>query len=288
MAPWQDFLKNNSDTLLQTGMGLIGGRTASEQASMGLQGFQQGRKMNRTMQFLQEKNPELAQAVQSGALDAGDAFKIHMQQQAEASKPKNPWMAVGGSLFNTENQSFLTPPEKPADLPSSVDEYNFAKSQGFNGSYMDYKAAQKPVTNINNVQLPAEVGARIGLGDKFLADVPTIEAEIKAGKTNGIMGGAALAAGVGDAGSIWRKIETGRDALVRNLTGAGMSVSEAENMASRYQIGPMDSQATQLDKLNGLAEDLKAVRSGAIGAKTGTMGQTPMPSGVISAEEFFK
>lgn len=86
----QDFLKNNADTLLQTGIGLIGGRTAAEQASMGLQGFQQGRKMNRTMQFLQDKNPELAQAVQAGTIDPADAFKLHMQQQQAAKLAQQP------------------------------------------------------------------------------------------------------------------------------------------------------------------------------------------------------
>lgn len=80
-------LRNNSDTLLQTGIGLIGGRTASEQASMGLQGFAQGRKQNQTINFLRKNSPELAAAVESGALSGGDAYKMFYQKKLEAEKP---------------------------------------------------------------------------------------------------------------------------------------------------------------------------------------------------------
>lgn len=107
---WQDFIKNNSNTLLEAGIGLVGGRTAAEQASGGLLGFRNGARANKTMKFLQESNPELAQMVQSGAIEAGDAYKLHYQQQMEASKPKNPWQAVGGSLHNFETGEWRSPP----------------------------------------------------------------------------------------------------------------------------------------------------------------------------------
>ncbi|WEZ84644.1 hypothetical protein P6U16_08750 [Rhizobium sp. 32-5/1] len=89
------FLQNNSDTLLQTGIGLIGGRNASEQAAMGLQGFAQGRSKNRTLNFLKQMNPELAQAVEAGALSPLEAYKTHL----EAQKPAKP------------NRSFQTLPD---------------------------------------------------------------------------------------------------------------------------------------------------------------------------------
>lgn len=98
-----DFLRNNSNAFLQLGAGLLGGRTAPEQASMGIQGFagarQQQQQTNKTMQFLQQTDPELAQAVQAGALTAGDAFKLSYQRKLEAQAPMKP-IEVNGRLVN--------------------------------------------------------------------------------------------------------------------------------------------------------------------------------------------
>lgn len=99
-------LRNNSDTLLQTGIGLIGGRTANEQAAMGLQGFQAGRKENRTLNFLRQNSPELAAAVESGALSGGDAYKLYYQKTREAEKPKSP-IEVNGQLVDPTTYEVL-------------------------------------------------------------------------------------------------------------------------------------------------------------------------------------
>jgi hypothetical protein len=84
------FLQNNSTALLAASAGLLGGRTANEQASMGLQGFAGARQAtqskNRTLAFLQTVNPQLAQAVDAGALSPLDAYKVHL----EAQKPAKP------------------------------------------------------------------------------------------------------------------------------------------------------------------------------------------------------
>jgi hypothetical protein len=117
-------------------------------------------------------------------------------------------------------------------------------------------------------ELPGEIGARIGLGREFEKDHPSLVTDIKKfGATDYVD----LAAGRGKAGAIWRRVESGRDALVRGLTGAGIGVAEAQNQADRYQIGITDRPETMVDKLNGLLRDLKAVEQGAITAKTGEM-----------------
>lgn len=105
-----DFLRNNSNAFLQLGAGLLGGRTAPEQASMGIQGFagarQQQQQTNKTMQFLQQTDPELAQAVQAGALTAGDAFKLSYQRKLEAQAPKKP-LEVNGRLVDPNTYQVL-------------------------------------------------------------------------------------------------------------------------------------------------------------------------------------
>ena len=85
---WQDFLRNNSSMLTQTGLGLLGGKNAQEQVSMGAQGLMQAQQQTKTMKFLEMQNPELAQAVKSGGLSAQDAVGMLWKQKLEAPKPK--------------------------------------------------------------------------------------------------------------------------------------------------------------------------------------------------------
>lgn len=86
---WQDFLRNNSSMLTQTGLGLLGGKSAQEQVSMGAQGLMQAQQQNKTMKFLEMQNPELAQAVKSGGMSAQDAVGMLWKQKLEAPKPKS-------------------------------------------------------------------------------------------------------------------------------------------------------------------------------------------------------
>ncbi|MCZ7480560.1 hypothetical protein [Rhizobium rhizogenes] len=77
---------------------------------MGMKGFSDARKLNRTVEFLKTANPELAQAVEAGSLGAGDAYKLHYQQKLEAAKPRNNFMSVGKSLYDTSNGQWISPP----------------------------------------------------------------------------------------------------------------------------------------------------------------------------------
>jgi hypothetical protein len=107
---FQPFLRNNSDMLLQAGAGLLGGRTAPEQVAGLAQGVAGVRQRNKTIDFLRQQNPELAAAVESGALSGGDAYKLFYAQKREAEKPKNNFMSAGGSLYDTETRQWITPP----------------------------------------------------------------------------------------------------------------------------------------------------------------------------------
>lgn len=107
-----DWLGQNSNALLAASAGLLGGRTANEQASMGLQGFagarQAAQSQNKTIAFLKQINPELAQAVEAGALSPLDAYKSHL----EAQKPKKSNLVnAGGSLYNADTGEWISPPE---------------------------------------------------------------------------------------------------------------------------------------------------------------------------------
>ncbi|WP_026481052.1 hypothetical protein [Ahrensia sp. 13_GOM-1096m] len=90
--PLMQRLANNSDAFLQMGLGMLSGRTGAEQFSLGAQGFGNAAKSikekreaeatkNKTLQFLQTADPEIAAAVESGALSTSDAYKVHLQNK---------------------------------------------------------------------------------------------------------------------------------------------------------------------------------------------------------------
>jgi hypothetical protein len=159
--------------------------------------------------------------------------------------------------------------------------------------YNDY-VLKGPEKAAKAAELPGEIGARIGLGREFEKDMPALKERIsKFGATDY----ADLAIGRGEAGAVWRRIESGRDALVRGLTGAGIGVAEAQNQAARYQIGITDRPETMISKLESLQRDLRAVEEGAITAKTGEMARNyegnpnsgmpikqPRPAGMTDAK----
>lgn len=139
--------------------------------------------------------------------------------------------------------------------------------------YNDY-VLKGPEKAAKAAELPGEIGARIGLGREFKKDLPDLKQRIsKFGATDY----ADLAMGRGNAGEVWRRIESGRDALVRGLTGAGIGVAEAQNQAARYQIGVTDRPETMISKLESLERDLDAVERGAITGKTGEMARDYNP-----------
>lgn len=106
-------IRNNSDALLQAGIGLLSGRTANEQAALGLQGFSQGRQENKTKQWIaQNAPPEIAQAVQAGVISPADGFKMLSE-----AKTKRAPLQINGKLVDPDTYQvladFSTPPAPP-------------------------------------------------------------------------------------------------------------------------------------------------------------------------------
>lgn len=112
---------NTSSNLLGIGLGLLSGKTAQEQVANAATNFandrQMGKTYNKTLQFLEKSYPDLAEAVKSGAMNAGDAWKLAYQQKIEAEKPKNNFMSVGKNLYNTQTGEWVTPPAGGGGVP---------------------------------------------------------------------------------------------------------------------------------------------------------------------------
>jgi hypothetical protein len=102
-----------------------------------------------------------------------------------------------------------------------------------------------------------EVSARLGLAKSFLGQLPDIKRDIEKGDATGPWDAAMAKAGVGRAGELRRQIESGAEALLRNLTGAGMGVSEAQKYVSRYELQPWDTTKTVRSKLDQLERELQ-------------------------------
>jgi hypothetical protein len=88
----------------------------------------QAAQLNKTVEFLKQVNPELAQAVEMGAMSPKDAYSTHLKAEA---------------------------PQKPAS--SAIANYQFAQQNGFDGSFMDYQTANKKAgaMTINNNAQPS-------------------------------------------------------------------------------------------------------------------------------------
>lgn len=114
------------DVMMPIAAGLLSGRSNAEGfanafGAMG-QGLGQKRQRNKTLEFLRQNDPEVAQLVEAG-LEVKDAYQIH-QQRVKAQAP---------------------------DSTSGMQEYQFARSQGYDGSFMDYQQAMKKAGSTNIV-----------------------------------------------------------------------------------------------------------------------------------------
>jgi hypothetical protein len=256
-----------SNRLMLTGMGLLSGRDGMANAMKGM--------------------------IAGSALDTEDAdrTKLNKALQELQNDPNSslfagmsqPEIDVISSDPDTFKQ-FVANRTKPTDYGEKYQGYLSAKAEGYTGDWMQYQADTKAAgVTIQTGQIPAEMGSRIGLGNQFLYELnvegldgkPALRERIKntfGGDTAAqAKARAELAAGMGDPADIWRRVESGKEALVRNLTGAGMSMTEAQAQAARYSIGATDSATTMLQKMDGLEADLKATRQGAIDARSGAM-----------------
>ena len=147
---------------------------------------------------------------------------------------------------------------KPFKPPAAPSGYRNIVDEGGN------VIRQEPIPGGPGTQMPAELGARIGLAESFIkSDLPNIKKSIDEQFTDDwtakdAFSRAQLAGGFGEEGEIYRRAKTGIDALTRMMTGAGLNVSEESVYNARYLPAPNDTKTTMLKKLNGLQRDLEA------------------------------
>jgi len=233
-------------------------------------------KRNKTLEYLQQNDPELAKLVDMG-LDVKDAYAIRLERQKAAQKPQG---------------------------TSDMQEYEVAKQQGFKGSFMDYQIKMKeagrqqvnidtgvklpsgfrwkdpqkqdlgvePIPGGPGEQIPGELAARVGMSESFLGQLPEIRKKVASGAVTGWVDRAMSGSGAGEGANTYRQIESGTDALMRLLTGAGMNQTEAAAYARRYLPTYMDDAASLTLKLDQLERELTSAKDMAMrgrGAEAG-------------------
>lgn len=126
---------DQSMTLLALGSGLASGQTVGQQFGNAAQNYmpivamqqqraQQQQELNKTLQYLDTANPQLAAQVRAG-MPVSEAWK----SQLEAMKPKKPNFinAGNGLLFNSDTGQWVQPPE---NMRQSQSEYGLNPQYG--------------------------------------------------------------------------------------------------------------------------------------------------------------
>lgn len=273
---------------------------ASQQA-----GFGQQDKLQEQNQAFQTQQADAARAAATASQQAGFA---HSDQAAEAARAANAALPqtdaaklaadLKAGRITQQQYDAVTAKMQP-DQYGDIVTGDAAKALGLDPSMpwqKDLKTGkwEKPGGGGINIQtVPAEVGARVALGDDFLSNIDEVRRSAAAGEMTGpIDYSTAVLGGRGSGGNAYRMLVQGSEALIRQLTGAGKSQSEAESQARQFLPTFTDDAQTLTAKVDSLGRQLKATRVGSTagrnfpaapttGAPTAT-GQ--LPDGVTEAD----
>lgn len=205
---------------------------------------------------------------------------------------------------------------------SGMQEYEFAQSQGFGGSFEDWKKgpgqtgttinnvmdgapglpktspgvvnvpnpdgqtfSQAPVSGGPQTQMPAELAGRIALAEDSIKQLPAVIEMAENGDLTGPIDWLTGLVGRGPQGSARRENKAAAEAITRMLTGAGMNVAEVEREKDLYIVGPTDNPAAAADKLRQLERRLTGLISSAREGRTGVNVDPNTGFGVPGAQE---
>jgi hypothetical protein len=275
-----DWFRNNPNAIMGLAANLLQPGQFNANLGSGLQAFQQGGAIDQETQG-QNKTREaaLAYAKQAGftpqQLDmigtSKEAQRAIVAKMFEGPKEaKEPNLT---SIYNDQGQEQKGYFQNGQFVPVGGAKQEKRDTATPPAGYLwndpaDPNAGVRPIAGGPAEKIDAAEAARLGMTKSFLDEAPTLRDKIAKGALSDVMNRGSLAVGAGDAGQIYRSIQSGADALIRNLTGAGMTVVEAEAYAARYLPSAMDSQDTMLDKFDRLQRELVAV-AGSVGRGRG-------------------
>ena len=185
-------------------------------------------------------------------------------------------------------------------------EYDFARSQGYEGTFQDYQTemkragatsvtvggdgaanlpkpstgfvnvpnpdgsySQAPVAGGSGEQISADVAGRLALAEDSLLQLPGLIEQARNGDLTGAWDWMTGRVGRGAQGAARRDNMAASESITRMLTGAGMNQSEAEREADLYIVGVRDNAATAASKLTQLQRRLAGLVETARRGRTG-------------------
>jgi hypothetical protein len=195
----------------------------------------------------------------------GNADREHALRERTHGIPSGFRQAPGGGLAPIPGG-----PNDPAYLRTKSDRQNAPAGYVWNDP-SDPSKGLKSIPGGPAEKITPEVAARIGLGRSFLgqledskdpvtgADKPGIMSGVNAGEATGPIDYLTGKIGYGRPGELHRQIASGAEALLRNLTGAGMNLTEAQEYVSRYRPSISDNSETLASKMTQLQRELQTV-----------------------------
>ena len=255
------------------------------------------RQRNKTLEILGRDNPDLVKAVNAGLLTPASAFEMAYKERREslkAQKPSRKFVTLPNGQFgfvDEANETFTSMgnAQKAESRPALAQEYQFAKENGYEGGFTDYvqlkrsggagngdnagfkvpggyrlKDPSNPNLGVEPIpggpaeEMPGELAARVGMAKSFIAKAPGLRQKLADGEVTGWLDQSLAEGGYGDRGQIYQDLQSGVDALMRLMTGAGMNEAEARQYASRYLPTKRDTAAEAANKLDRLVGELEA------------------------------
>lgn len=265
------------------------------------------------LQYMRQNNPEALMGLAAGMMQgnlgsglamAGDQMAAHREaftKRQDALRKENMtkrWLMTNKGLSDEEATMAMSNPEilgtylqsQKSNLTDDQREYEMARQQGFEGSFMDYQVKMKeagrnqvnidtgvklpsgfrwidpqkqelgvePIPGGPGEQMPSELAARIGLAQDAIGKLDRVEQAAASGDLTGPVDWAMGQAGKGEPGELNRELAAGAEALTRMLTGAGMNIAEAQREANLYLPRPWDDAPTLANKVAQLKRRLQS------------------------------
>ena len=301
-----------NDIFLGWAMGSTPGQSLAMGAAQASKGKSARQNLNQTVEWLKGKGMDEGQArmIASSPETLQDYLKTIIT-------PQDPMKALQLQKTQLEIANMQNPQAK---LTDDQREYQAAKDQGFTGSFMDYMVKMKeagrqqvnidtgeklpsgyrwidpnkrelgvePIPGGPGEQIPGELAARVGMSESFAGQAPALRERLSSGDMTGPIDNLMAQFGIGQRGETYRQLQSGTDALMRLLTGAGMNNTEAKAYAERYLPTIKDTPESAAGKLDQLMQELEAAKGMAMrGRGSRVPGQTPPASGVIDYRQYF-
>lgn len=275
-------------------LGWAAGATPQQSLALGAAQAVKGKSgradQNQTVQFLKGKgmDEQSARLLASNPTALGDYLK----------NMNDPMQGLQAEKARLEIENLRNPTAK---LTDDQREYQAAKDQGFEGTFMDYQVKMKeagrsqinldtgeklpsgyrwvdpndktkgvqPIPGGPGEQIPGELAARVGMSESFAGQAPALRERLKSGDMTGPIDSLMGQFGMGERGETYRQLQSGTDALMRLLTGAGMNETEARAYAERYLPTMKDDPESAVGKLDQLMRELEAAKGMAMRGRGG-------------------